>query len=70
MKEIQEILIKEVKRIHARAIVAELEMDDLKKLESLTKSWKTYFGSEIDEAKSDLASLSLDELRAIADGKD
>ncbi len=63
MKEIQEILVLEIKRIHTRCKTGELEVADLRRLESLTKSWKSYFGSEIDEAKSDMEGMSVEELR-------
>lgn len=65
MKEIQEILILEIRRIYERCKVEELEASDLRRLESLTKSWRTYFGTEIDEAKSDLEGMSVSELRGI-----
>lgn len=68
MKEIKEILIMGVKKIHERAANngGELEMEDLKRLESLTKSWKTYFGAEIDNTKEDLEDMSLEELMKLA----
>ena len=64
MKEIREILIMGVKKIHAKAAQndGELGMDDLKRLESLTRSWKSYFGAEIDAAKEDLDNMPLEEL--------
>jgi hypothetical protein len=71
MKEIKEILIMGVRKIHSKAQQngGELGMDDLKRLESLTRSWKSYFGAEIDAAKDDLESMSLEELFELAKEK-
>ena len=69
MKELQDILIKEIKRVHARCSQGELDIDDLKKLESLTKSWRTYFGTEIDTQKNELTEMSVEDLVKMAKGE-
>ena len=60
----------EVKRLAKKVIVEPLTPEDLRRLESLTRSWKAYFGAEIDEAGEDLKEYSLDELRKLAGDED
>lgn len=68
MKEMKHILQLEVKRIHEAAVEGPLTFEDLKRLESVTKSWRTYFGTEINIVEDDLSSMSLDELLELAKG--
>lgn len=66
MKLMKEILITEIKRIHADAMEGPLEMDQLKRLESLTKSWRAMFGTDIEMINDDLNGMSLNEVLELA----
>ena len=44
-----------------------LELNDLRKLEALTKAWRSYQGTEIDLTDETLKELSSEELRQVLD---
>lgn len=71
MKEVKDILVMEIKRIREAAQHGRLGMEDLRALESLTRSWKNYFGNEIDTAKETLSELSIEDLKKlVGDGEE
>lgn len=65
MKQVREILVIEMKRLREKVDAGALAPDDLKRLESLTRSWKNYFGNEIDETKDTLDGISKEDLLKI-----
>lgn len=65
MKEVREILVIEMKRLREKTEMGILSPEDLKRLESLTRSWKNYFGNEIDETKDTLDGVSKEDLLKI-----
>ena len=70
MKELTTIFMSQIQLLHKKAEkLAEegkaLELSDLRKLESLTKAWRTYQGAEIDAADETLSDMTSEELKAV-----
>lgn len=70
MKELEQTFKIEIKRLYEKALVQPLDMDEIKKLESLTRSWKAYSGSRIDDEESITHELTKEELTALANMED
>ncbi len=64
---LKQIFDKQIAELHHTASQGPLDMDDVKKLETLTRAWKTYNNTEYRDREDELgATLSDEELMALA----
>jgi len=66
MREIQEIILKQIKNIHEQSEKAPLDIMDLKRLETLARSWKYLTETPPTKEGGSVDNLSLDQLLAMA----
>lgn len=66
MREIQEIILKQIKNIHEQSEKAPLDIMDLKRLETLARSWKYLTETPPPKEGGSVDHLSLDQLLAMA----
>ncbi len=66
MREIQEIILKQIKNIHIQSEKEELDIVALKRLETLARSWKYLTETPPPKEGGSVDHLTLDELLAMA----
>ena len=66
MIELQEIFLREINRLNDASKKGPLDMDDIKKLDLLTRSWKSYSGNQIVDDKDPLDGLTAQEILELA----
>ena len=67
MKAMRDIFVRELERLNEASLLGPLTYNQLRALESLVKSLKSYSENELEE-EDELASKSIEELIAIAKG--
>lgn len=70
MREIQEIILKQIKDIHMQSEKAPLDIMDLKRLETLARSWKYLTETPPPKEGGSVDHLSVKKLVALANGID
>ncbi len=67
-KTFENIIVREVERLDTESRLGGLEMESVRKLEILARSWRAYSASKIERATDDIGTLSAEDLVAIARG--
>lgn len=65
---LRDIFDTQVKLLHQKSQRSELDTEDIRKLETLTRAWKTFNSTEskVNSVDDKLADMSIDELLALA----
>jgi hypothetical protein len=67
-KTFENIIVREVERLDTESRLGGLEMESVRKLEILARSWRAYSASKIERAADDIGTLSAEDLIALARG--
>ena len=66
MKELEDIFKREIERLNVASERGPLDIDDVKKLDLLTRAWKSYSGNQIVEDLEPLKGMTAEEILALA----
>ena len=66
MKELEDIFIREIERLNTASKRGALDIEDVRKLDMLTRAWKSYSGNQIVEESDPLEGMTLEQKLALA----
>ena len=62
----EDLIIRELTRLNEQSLAGPLDIEDCRKLEVLSRSWRSYNGAKLGEKKVDLGEMSVADLLALA----